>query len=407
MTTHDGKAASLVLVVGLGGAAGWGFRRVFEPADLLPVVAVSAVVPVLLSALTRNRPLWLSLLAQVVMWPLTVSATLFHATALGGYLPSAETMSEIASGLLNSWRALLTTVLPAPGEPRLLVVVHFLVWAAALVGAEIVVRARGPRTAAGGAPVRSRTRVRALPALPALAVFAVALPFGVDGQGSLMPVAGALVALVAALAIMGGDRGRARVLAGVPVAAALGLVSVLLAPSLPIAREPYDPRALVGQPDVVGSDGVSPLDRVSAWLQTPATPLFTVKASRPEYWRLAVLDRYDGVRWSSSARFQATGGRVPSGPYQGRYEPVEQTVTLDGPGCRRPTAPWPSRASGSRSTGPVRCWPPRQAARRAGRTGSPRTCRAPRPNSGVTPCPPEPLPRCRRRSACSGRWPSG
>ncbi|MEV7969356.1 DUF3488 and transglutaminase-like domain-containing protein [Sphaerisporangium sp. NPDC088356] len=327
------SVAAVVLVAGLAGAGGWGFRGVFDPADLLPVVAVAAVVPVLLSVLTRKRPLWLSLLAQVAVWSVTVSATLFHATALGGYLPSPEALSGIVSGLLNSWRALLTTIRPAPGEPRLLVVVHFLVWLAALAGAEIV--------------LRSRTRVRALPALPALAVFAIALPFGVDGQGSVMPVAGALVALVAALAIVGGDRGRVRVLAGVPVAAVLGLVGVLLAPLLPIGREPYDPRTLIDQPAVVPFDSVSPLDRVSAWLQVPTTPLFTVKASRPEYWRLAVLDRYDGVRWSSSARFQTTGGRVPSGPYRGRYELVEQTVTLEGlPGSRLPAADRPVAVSG-------------------------------------------------------------
>ncbi|MCW2876866.1 MAG: hypothetical protein JWQ95_966 [Sphaerisporangium sp.] len=325
--------AGLALVGGLAGVAGWGFQRVFAPADLLRVVAVAAVVPVLLSVLARNRPLWLSLLVHAVVWLLIVSATLFHATALGGFLPSRATLSGTAGGLLNSWRALLTTILPAPGEPRLLVAVHLLVWLAALAGAELV--------------LRSRARARAVPGLPALAVFAVALPFGVDGPGSNTSVAGLLLALVAALVVVRAGRGGVWLLAGVPVAVVLGLAGVLVAPLLPIAREPYDPRTLIDQPAAVRFDGVSPLDRVSAWLQVPTTPLFTVKASHAEYWRLAVLDQYDGVRWSSSARFQPTGGRVPSGPYHGRYETVEQTVTLEGlPGNWLPAADRPAAVSG-------------------------------------------------------------
>ncbi|WP_158558104.1 hypothetical protein [Spongiactinospora gelatinilytica] len=35
--------------------------------------------------------------------------------------------------LTNSWHALLTTLLPAHGEPALLILVYTLVWAAALI----------------------------------------------------------------------------------------------------------------------------------------------------------------------------------------------------------------------------------------------------------------------------------
>ncbi|WP_214412835.1 transglutaminase family protein [Sphaerisporangium fuscum] len=328
----DGVASALVAAS--AGVAGCGFQRVFALGDLLPVVAVAAVAPVLLAVLTRRRPLWLSLLVQLVVWPLTVSATLFRADAVAGFLPSARTLAGITGGLLDSWRALLTTILPAPAEPRLLVFVHFLVWFAALAGAELV--------------LRSRRRARVLPALPALVVFALAVPLGVDGPGSDMAVAAVLLGLVAALMVVGGDRGGVvRMLAGVPVAVVLGLAALLVAPLLPVAREPYDPRSLVEQPQVARFDSVSPLDRVSAWLQMPTTPLFTVKAARPEYWRLAVLDTYDGVRWSSSSRFQTTGGRVPSGPYRGAYEVLDQTVTLQGlPGTWLPAADRPVAVSG-------------------------------------------------------------
>ncbi|MBB5630607.1 transglutaminase family protein [Sphaerisporangium krabiense] len=325
------QGVALVLVAVLAGVAGWGFQRVFEPRALLPVAGVAAVVPVLLAALTRRWPLWAALAAQAVVWPLTVSATLFHGMAVAGVLPSAATAAELGQALVNSWRALLTTILPAPGVPRLLAVPHLLVWLAALAGAELVLR----------------SRARILPALPALAVFTIAVTLGVDGPGSVLPTAGALVALVAALAVVRGEGGALRSLAALPLAAAVGATGLLLAPSLPVAREPLDPRTLVEEPPVARFDGVSPLDRVSAWLQVPTTPLFTVRAPRPHNWRLAVLDRYDGVRWTSSSRFRMTGGRVPPGPYRGAYETLDQQVTLEGlPGGWLPAADRPVSVSG-------------------------------------------------------------
>ncbi|MEV6980576.1 DUF3488 and transglutaminase-like domain-containing protein [Sphaerisporangium sp. NPDC051017] len=322
---------ALVVVAAMAAVAGLGFLRVFEPRALAPVAGVAAVVPVLLAALCRRGPLWRSLAAHLVVWLLTVSATLFHATAVAGFLPSPATASAVAEALLNSWRTLLTTILPAPAEPALLVVVHLLVWLAGAAGAELA--------------LRSRSRV--LPALPAVVVFAVAVAVGVNGPGSVMSVAGVLLGLVAALAVVRGDRSLPRSLAAVPVAAALGLAGVLVAPSLPVAREPYDPRTLVDEPPVTRFDGVSPLDRVSAWLQVPTTPMFTVRASHPANWRLAVLDRYDGVRWTSSSRYRMTGGPVPPGPYRGEYVTVEQTVTLDGlPGGWLPAADRPVSVSG-------------------------------------------------------------
>ncbi|GII83206.1 hypothetical protein Ssi03_11960 [Sphaerisporangium siamense] len=275
--------------------------------------------------------MWAALAAQTVVWPLTVSATLFQAMTVAGVLPSASTAAELGQALVNSWRSLLTVILPAPGEPRLLTVPHLLVWLAALAGAELVLR----------------SRARILPALPALAVFTIAVPLGVDGPGSVLPTAGVLVALVAALAVVRGEGGAPRSLAALPLAAVVGAAGLLLAPSLPVAREPFDPRTLVEEPPVARVDGVSPLDRVSAWLQVPTTPLFTVRAPRPHNWRLAVLDRYDGVRWTSSSRFRMTGGRVPPGPYRGAYETLDQQVTLEGlPGGWLPAADRPVSVSG-------------------------------------------------------------
>ncbi|MFI0418508.1 transglutaminaseTgpA domain-containing protein [Spongiactinospora sp. 9N601] len=310
-----------LLVAGVvAGVAGWGFSRVFAPGDLLPAVPVAAAGPVLVALLCAGRPLWLALLADVLLWP--VGAAVF---VYGETQPAVA--ARAVTDLTNSWHALLTTLLPAPGEPALLILVYTLVWAAALIGAELV----------------TRTRTRAAPGLPAIAVFVTALLLGVDGPGSNLPVAAALLALVAALSLLADDRPPLWAAAGVPALAALAAVAMLLGPLLPVAAEPYNPRADAVPPQPVRFDSVSPLDRVSAWLRRPETDLFTVRSQTPLNWRLAVLDRYDGVRWTSSAKFRPTGGRVPDEERQGRFYTVQQTFTLAGlrdrwlPAAQRPT----------------------------------------------------------------------
>jgi transglutaminase-like putative cysteine protease len=297
----------LVAVAALAGVAGWGFQRVFAPADLVPAVPVAAVVPALVAGLLRSRPLWLSLLANLLLW-LVSTVTLVYGDVRPAVLP------RVAGDLASSWHALLSTLLPAPGEPSLLVLVHSLVWLAGVAGAELV----------------ARTRSRGVPGLPAVAVFGVAVLLGVDGPGSNLPVAAALLALLAVLSLLADDRPPVWIAAGVPALAVLAGLALLVGPVLPLAREPYNPRTGADVPPPVRFESVSPLDRVSAWLQQPETDLFTVRADRPLNWRLAVLDRYDGVRWTTTARFQPTGGRVPTGDAAARGYAVDQTITLHG-----------------------------------------------------------------------------
>lgn len=313
------KATGLVVIAMIAAVAGWGFHRVFPGTQLLWAVAPAAVAPVLVAALTRNRPLWLSLVLNVVLW-FAATVPLYKGIALG-----------LARDLINSWEALLTTLLPATPEPRLLILVHTLVWLAALVGAETL----------------TRTATRLTPAVPGLVVYGIALLLGVDGEGDNILTTAALLVLVAALALLRDGRPALWLLGGIPAAAALAALAVFLGPMLPIAAEPYNPRKDVELPPPVRVDSVSPLDRVSAWLQIPDRPLFTVKSDKPANWRLAVLDRYDGVRWTSSARFQPTGGRVPAGEWTGKAAVVEQTITFDGlPGTWLPSAERPAQVTG-------------------------------------------------------------
>ena len=318
-------ATALVTVVVLAGVAGLGFHRVFAFGDIGPVAGVAAVLPVLLSVLVswprrRTPPLWVSIATTVAGWVLVAGLTLFHGdfTVIGG-------------ALRDSWKATLTTLLPAPGRPELLVLPHVLIWFAAAAGAEAVLR----------------SRTRAAPALPSVAVFGVALLLGVGGSGSNVPVAAALVVLTAALVIVRGGGRAARAPTGVAAGVALGFVAALAGPYLPINGTPYDPRETVKAPPPQQRDSVSPLDRVSAWLQTPDQQMFLVHASRPENWRLAVLDRFDGVTWTSGGKYVPAGNRIPALSGQTPGTRVDQRFTIQGlPGVWVPAADRPQTVDG-------------------------------------------------------------
>ncbi|MEV4070962.1 DUF3488 and transglutaminase-like domain-containing protein [Nonomuraea fuscirosea] len=314
-------AAGLGVVAATAAVAGWGFHRVFPSDGLLLAVVPAAVAPAVVAALVRRRPLWLALALDVLLW-------------LAGTVPLYQALTPtVLADVGNAWHALLTTLLPAQPEPRLLVLVHTLVWAAATIGAETL----------------TRTSTKIVAALPALAVYGVALVLGVDGEGSNLPVAAALFVLIAALALLRDGRSPVWLLTGLPAAAALAALALVAGPLLPMAVQPYNPRNDVELPPPARVDSVSPLDRVSAWLQIPDRDLFTVRADKPQNWRLAVLDRYDGVRWTSGARFQPTGGRVPEGEWTGAADVVHQKVTFGGlPGTWLPAAERPENVTGVR-----------------------------------------------------------
>lgn len=340
---------SLLPVAALSTASGYGFARAFPPSQLLPVLAVAVLAPVVLSAvlsgLLRRRPtregrasrptlpLWPSALLTVVAWAVVVSATLFHEVSDG--LPGAAALRAAWSALLDAPHALLSTILPAPGDPELLVLPHAVVWAATAVAAELALRTRAPL----------------LPALPAVLAFGFPLVLGADGPGSSYPAAGALAGAAALLVLV---RSRVRLplramALRLPAVAALGGVAALLGPHLPGLGSPYDLRETV-TPPTERPQSVSPLDQVAAWLRNGDEEVFTVRTSgaAPGNYRLAVLDRYDGTTWTSSAGLTRTGGRVPEEKgtdpdAAGRTRTLEQRVTVQSlPGIWLPAADRPS-----------------------------------------------------------------
>ncbi|POM23294.1 Transglutaminase-like superfamily protein [Actinomadura rubteroloni] len=323
------RYVALPVTAALACAAGLAFHRVFGYGPVLPVVAVAAVVPTLLAALLAGRadrpwPLWTSLVLSVAAWAGTAAVTVLRPVA--GAFPDA-----VADALLSAWKSILTTLPPVPADPRSLAFVSALTWLGA----------------AGAAELALRTPWRIAPGLPPLAVFAVALLLGVGGPGSNAVLVASVAVLLAALVLVRSpDAGVRRALTGVPVAAALGGAAFLLVPHVPVGAEPYDPREQVQAPPPQTRDGVSPLDRVGGWLLSDEV-LFTVRASRAADQRLVALDRFDGVTWTSTARFVPTGGRVPGTGGDVARRPLDQTVTIAGlPGIWAPAADRPRRLDG-------------------------------------------------------------
>ncbi|NEA56943.1 DUF4129 domain-containing protein [Streptomyces sp. SID13666] len=319
---------SLLPVAALLAASGLGWHRVFSTRDLLPVLAVSVLAPIALSALLsgalsrkgRTGPLWPSVVLTVAAWTGTVWLTMFRD---GG--PRA-----IWPALLDAPHAVLTTILPVPGGARLLVLPHAVLWLAAFASAELALRTRTPL----------------LPALPAVLAFGFPLVLGVDGPGSNYPVVAALAALTALLALV-----RSRVslsvrglALGLPVVLGLTLIAALAGTGFPGMGASYDPRDAI-TPPTVRPESISPLDQVAALMRSGDAKVFTVRSTAESNYRLAVLDAYNGTTWSSTAKLARTGGRVPAehGVDPGKRQEVTQRFTVQSlPGIWLPAADRPS-----------------------------------------------------------------
>jgi transglutaminase-like putative cysteine protease len=324
------RASALALAALLAGAAGASFQQVFGLAPLLPILAVAAIVPAALCAMwsagRRRLPLWAAVPASMACWFLVAGATVARGTELGGVLPTAGTIATFRSAVSDSWWQMLTTILPAPAIPELVLGVHLLVWLGSMATAEIVLRTR-----------------RVLPALlPAACILLAGIALGVDGLGSDMLPAGAvlllgglLVAVREAWSEETGDgptrRAWRHAITGTVIAVVIAVLATVAGPRLPLAsaRAPFDPRRYV-HPAASVQTLTSPLDYVSLWLAEPRVPLFRVSTSAPQDWRLAVLDTFDGQTWTDSGSFSDTGGRVPQAQGNGGIAgpAVTQTVTI-------------------------------------------------------------------------------
>jgi transglutaminase-like putative cysteine protease len=302
------RSATLILAALLTGCAALTLHRALRLSDLLPVVAVAVFGPTMLIGLAAPRlSAWLTAPLSTVAWLVAASVTILHAP------PDPVILRE---ALTTAGPDLLTTILPAPATPPLLVAVSALAWLTASASAELV----------------ARTRSALAPALPPVLLFLLALVVGVAGPGSDTALAAGFVALAAMLAVVRRPpsvrSGRRRYIAAVPVVAVVAGAGFVVGPLIPHGQ-PFDPRGHV-QPAGRAEVAVSPLDQVSAWLATPDLSLFTTSGQSDVDWRIGSLDAFDGQTWTITGRFVPTGGRVPGPSAGGRTVPVSTVVTVTG-----------------------------------------------------------------------------
>jgi transglutaminase-like putative cysteine protease len=241
---------------------------------------------------------------------------------------------------------LLSFAPPIPTRLDTLAPPLVVVWAAAFLAASLAAAGR-----------------RLLAAAPAVAVLTAALLL--VGRAAPAPVWVAPVVGLGAAALLLADRdkpgqqgrqgrqprrrkpGRSpgRGAAGVPSGVLLGaaVVAALLAAGLGAAgaapsEDRVDVRARY-QPPVERPQPIDPLTRLAGWAKGDQAVLATVRADgAPETaWRWAILDRYDGARWTSSLQYRPTGRRLRprSDAPADAAQTVRAEVDLD-----RALAPW-------------------------------------------------------------------
>jgi transglutaminase-like putative cysteine protease len=305
-------AAAFVPAAVASGAAGLAFHRLFGYQPLLRPVCVAVVVPTLLAvaqSLARTRiPLAVSSAVSAGLW--AGLACVVVAPAPHGWPVTGTALSTVASGVLNGWAQLLNITVPVPPRPELLAVPFTLAWLAASIGAETVLR----------------TRAVLAPVVPALLVFTAAVALSVPGTGSNLPEAGAVTVSAASLVLLRNVQAGTAI-AGILLMLAVTAAALAAGPVSLSHRSAVNPRQYWPVP-VQPVAAVNPLDQVAGWLARPGVPLFKAWSSHAADWRLAVLDTFNGQRWTSSARFTPAGLGVPWPPGARRSQLVRQRFQI-------------------------------------------------------------------------------
>ena len=267
----------------------------------------AALLPHALGALVRRRnwPVWVGVLLALVGVAVFVLLALEPSTTTLG-LPSGDTWRALDRQLTGGWHLLRTAPAPAPATDGAILLAVLAVWCMAAI-ADWLAFGRQATLAAIS---------------PALVFFVWTSTLGTSDWRVLLTVgfcvtAGAFL-LAQNLAVLDRRRhwlvsqhaARPRWLAP---AALLGgaavLVALVVAPAIPGAgSDPLLDVANAGRDDSAGHSyrpSLAPFVDIGAKLDdVNDEELFTVRASQPEYWRIAALDQYTGAgggQWTLSA----------------------------------------------------------------------------------------------------------
>ncbi|MBL7487586.1 transglutaminase domain-containing protein [Frankia sp. AgB1.9] len=325
---------------------------------LAPLVGAAAVGVVVGAAAGRRGPALLA--ASYLVGTAALLAALACAAVIVG-TPGVGPRA-VAGGAAHAWGRMLSVNLPADTEPALMVFPSLLLWTASWLAAALAARTARP----------------AAPAVPLVAAYTLALLLTADrhrdhlwwttaflltlGAMTLARVRAAHPVRVTATTagaegarLSGAASGPAVTIAVAAAVTVLALLAAVLPPQLDGGRR-FDIRT-VDPPPVRVDPGVTPLEGLKASLVAPTKGLFSVRVTAPadvrvDRVRMATLDAYDGVIWSSDDRF-LVAGRVLAQAGAGTGRPARIDVVLDDwTGPFLPAIGAPTALGGTDITGP-------------------------------------------------------
>jgi hypothetical protein len=280
-------------VPGLLFEAVFGLRAVVVP--IAVVLVACALAGELCRRVTALGP-WRPLLALAGGLLVLAETQLGHTTH--GGLPTGATIRALVAGATESWQLTLQSTWPARPDAELLLFVPLAVLVAAVLGIELL---RWPLVAL----------------LPSLLLLGLSQAYlALTGTAAAAAALGYAAVAATLLAVSKKDRpaGRAGALMVLPTAV-LGVVAAVATVAAGPVRQPaYSLRHDSSAP-VAPTRLINPLTEVAARMQRPDVPVFSYRTGTPvDRWRLAVLNRFDGVSWSTDANWLRMGATVEPAP---------------------------------------------------------------------------------------------
>ncbi|MEO5840630.1 MAG: transglutaminaseTgpA domain-containing protein [Acidimicrobiales bacterium] len=239
-------------------------------------------------------------------------------TLTAGIFPGGETIRALRDGIAHGFGDALGDSLPLRDRQGPLVLISALSWLCGYTTTDICLR----------------SRLAAVPLIPPIVLMGISLPLTapLGGPGiafiAIFVALGFLAVLLRATPDLTASRSEgvveidsrslvsSRLTIGVPLVAIIALMCPVVA-DVASSDDPFDPRDLRG--DLIANTTVlDPLAEYKAIVsRVPAQSLFRVNltgASALDVVRMPAitLDSFDGVRWTSSGRFQKQGTRDPS-----------------------------------------------------------------------------------------------
>lgn len=301
--------------------AGFAFTPVFSFVALVAPLTAVLVAIVAVDLLVLTRPVLIQARAPLALIAGAVAALAVLTVSTGGPLGS------VLAGAANGWLRTLESTFPARPDPELLTFVPLLVLLAAVLGVEWLRR-------------ELPTPATFVPSLGVLLIAQLYQPATGWQAMSLALGYGVALALVLSAAfaptLASSQSLREFVVQALPLASAAAVGVAVFAFVDPFGFPSYsvhDRFEVTRLPDST----VNPLTELGGRLAHPDTVVFTAETTAPvDRWPLVVLDRFDGVGWSTSSRYRPLGTELPDdASVTAATELAEATIRpgegLDGP----------------------------------------------------------------------------